>query len=60
MSNAGNHIKKSLQKRQEALDKFNALKESFLQTREKTRKDIEEARIILANTMKLMPRHHFN
>jgi CRISPR/Cas system CSM-associated protein Csm5 (group 7 of RAMP superfamily) len=60
MRNSGDHIKKSLQKRQEALDKFRALKESFLQTREKTIKDIEEARKILAKTMEQLPKHHFN
>lgn len=60
MSNTGDNIRKSLLKRQEALDRFNVKKESFLQTREKTINDIEEARKILANTMEQLPKNHFN
>jgi hypothetical protein len=60
MSYTINNIRKCLLRRQEALNRFNVLKESFLQTREKTMKDIEEARKILADTMKQLPKHHFN
>ncbi|MFA5329026.1 MAG: hypothetical protein WC384_14630 [Prolixibacteraceae bacterium] len=60
MSDTGDNIRKSLLKRQEALNRFNALKESFLQTREQTIKDIEEARKILAKTREQLPKHHFN
>ena len=47
-------------KRQEALERFKARKASFLQTREQTIKDIEEAREIWANTLKQLPKQEFN
>jgi len=59
MSNTGNSIRKSLLKRQEALDRFKARKESFLLFREQTRKDIEEALEIWANTLEQLPKQEF-
>jgi len=60
MSYTVDNIRKSLLKRREALSKFNVLKESFLQTREQTINEIEEARKILASTRKQLPKNHFN
>jgi hypothetical protein len=60
MGNTGNNIRKSLLKRQEALERFKARKESFLLFREQTRKDIEEAREIWAKTLSQLPQREFN
>ena len=60
MSNIGNTIRKSLQKRQEALERFKARKESFLLFREQTKNDIEEAREIWAKTLEQLPKQEFN
>jgi hypothetical protein len=60
MSYTVDNIRKSLLKRQEALNKFNVRKESFLQTQEQARNEIEEARKILASTMEQLPKNHFN
>jgi hypothetical protein len=60
MSYTVDNIRKSLLKRQEAMNKFNVRKESFLQIREQTRNEIEEARKILASTMEQLPKNHFN
>jgi len=60
MSSTRDNIRKCLLKRQEALDRFNARKESFLQTREQIRNEIEETRKIWANTMEQLPKNHFN
>ena len=58
--NAGNNIRKSLLKRQEAINKFKARKEDFLLAKEQIRKDIEEARDIWENTLELLPKQEFN
>lgn len=47
-------------KRQEALERFKARKESFLLFREQTQKDIEEAREIWAMTLEQLPKQEFN
>lgn len=60
MDNVVFTIRKSLQKRQEAMYRYIARKEAFLIRKEQTRKDIEEARKILANTMEQLPKNHFN
>lgn len=60
MSNTGDNIRKSLLKRQEALERFKARKESFLLFREQTKKDIEEAREIWENTLEQLPKQEFN
>jgi cytochrome c-type biogenesis protein CcmH/NrfG len=60
MSNTGDQIRKSLLKRQEALEKFKVRKESFLHFREQTKKDIEEAREIWAKTLEQLPKQEFN
>lgn len=60
MNNIGDNIRRSLQKRQVALNKFIAMRESFSQTREQTKNDIEEARRIMADTMGQLPENEFN
>ena len=60
MNNIGDNIRRSLQKRQVALNKFIAMRESFSQTREQTKNDIEEARRIMADTMAQLPENEFN
>jgi hypothetical protein len=60
MYDAGNNIRKSLLKRQKALDKYRARKESFLLAKEKITKDIEEARNIWRNTMRQFPNQPFS
>lgn len=60
MTDNEDHIKKSLLKRKEAMERFNTLRESFLQTREQTMRDIEEARKLLKETLEQLPKHHFN
>lgn len=60
MNNAGNNIRKSLLKRQEALDKFKARKESFLLAKKQIAKDIEEARTIWEKTLEQLPNRPFN
>ena len=60
MSNTGNNIRKSLQKRMEALQRFNVRKESFLIFRGQTIKDIEEAREIWVKTLEQLPKQEFN
>ena len=54
------NIRKSLLKRQEALDKFKAVKESFLLAKEQITRDIEEARTIWRNTLEQLPKQEFD
>jgi hypothetical protein len=60
MENIGDNIRKSLLKRQEALNRFKAKKETFLLAKEQTIKDIEEARNIWKNTLEQLPKQEFN
>jgi hypothetical protein len=60
MENIGDNIRKSLLKRQEALNRFKAKKEAFWLTREQAIKDIEEARNICKNTLEQLPKQEFN
>jgi len=60
MDNIGNNIRRSLQKRQEAIDKFKARRESFLLVKGKITKDIEEAGNIWRDTLKQLPKREFN
>lgn len=60
MSNTGDNIRKSLLKRQEALERFKARKKSFLLFSEQTKRDIEEAREIWENTLEQLPKQEFN
>jgi Ribonuclease G/E len=53
-------IKKSLQKRQEALEKFTAKRAAFLASKEQIKKEIEEAREIWATTLAQMPNLPFS
>jgi len=59
MNNAGNNIRKSLLKRQEAMARFKARKENFLLAKEQILKDIEEARTIWNNTLGQLPEQEF-
>ena len=59
MDNVGNNIKRSLQKRQDALNKFHAKKDAFLLAQEQIKKDIEEARDIWENTIKPITINNF-
>jgi len=60
MTKAEDNIRKSLLKRQKAIDNFNALKETFTLTRSQIIKDIEEAQTIWRNTMEQLPEKEFN
>ena len=55
---AENYIK-SLQKRQEALDKFTARRTAFLISKDLIMKEIEDARKILQTTFELLPKPKF-
>jgi hypothetical protein len=59
MKNITDSIKKSLLKRQEALDRFEARKAAFLFTKQQITKDIEEARNIWINTLQQLPKQEF-
>jgi hypothetical protein len=50
MKNFTTGIKKGLQKRQEAIDRFKASREAFMIAKKEIIKDIEEARAIWINT----------
>jgi hypothetical protein len=59
MKNAGNNIRKSLLKRQEAIARHIARKETFLIAKEQMIKDIEQARTIWKNTLDQLPKSEF-
>jgi hypothetical protein len=59
MSNAENNIRKSLLKRQEAMQKHVARQEDFLIRKEQMIKDIEQARTYWKNTMGQLPKSEF-
>jgi len=60
MKEAGNGIRRSIQKRQEALERFQAKRKAFLITREQILKDIEEARKTWINTLEQLPTQPFS
>jgi hypothetical protein len=60
MGKNGEAIKRSIIKRQEALERFQAKRREFLITKEQITKDIEEARIIWNETLKQIPRQPFS
>jgi len=60
MKNVGEHIKKSLQKGQEAMQRFQARREEFLVISEQITRDIEEARNIWIKTLEQLPGLEFN
>ena len=60
MKNAGDSIKRSILKRQEAIERFQAKRIEFLIAKEQITKDIEEARIIWQNTLKQLPVRTFS
>lgn len=59
MTDVGNTIRKSLQKRQAALTAFEARKKAFLLSKEQIKKDIEEARTIWNHTLEQLPAQEF-
>lgn len=59
MYNTGDKIRSGLQKRLEAMSRFNARKEEYEKTRERIILDIEEARIIWKKTMEQLPQREF-
>jgi hypothetical protein len=60
VTSTGDKFRKSLQKRQEALDRFKTRKESYLRYREQIIRDIEESKEIWAKTLRQMPGREFN
>jgi len=60
MKNVGNNIRRSIIKRQEAIERFQARKREFLITKEQIIKEIEEARETWKNTLEKLPVHEFN
>jgi uncharacterized protein YqeY len=60
MKNVTDHIRKSIVKRQDALDRFQQRKRDFLQAREAITKEIEEARTIWETALKNMPNLPFS
>jgi len=59
MSRIAENYLKSLQKRQEALDKYKARRTAFLISKDLITKEIEEARKTLKATFELLPNHKF-
>jgi hypothetical protein len=60
METTGNNIRKSLAKREEALLRFKALRASFLLSRARILRDIEEAQAIWEITLKQLPKRGFD
>ena len=60
MNTVPDKIKISLQKRQEALDKFTARRNAFFIEKEQIVKEIDEARTIWEATIAQMPNHPFS
>jgi hypothetical protein len=60
MNNAGESIKRSIARRQEALEKFQAKKREFMIIKEQITKDIEEARTLWHKTLKELPEQPFS
>jgi len=60
MKNIGNNICRSIIKRQEAIEKFQAKRKEFMVAKEKITKDIKAARNIWEETLKQIPNQPFN
>ena len=60
MKNAAESIRKSIIKRQEAIDKFHAKRREFLAAKEGITKEIAEARIIWETALKQLPNLPFS
>jgi len=60
MKNLGNNIRRSLQRRQKALNGFKTKKAAFRAFKNEVIKDIEEARSIWKHTLEQLPDHEFN
>ena len=59
MNNVVNNLKRSLVKRQQALESFKARKEAFLLSKAEISKEIEEARALWIATLKQLPEQPF-
>ena len=55
MNNTGDTIRRSLLKRQDALNKFKAKNEAFFMTKKQILKEIEEAKTIWERTIEQLP-----
>jgi len=60
MKDFGNSIRRSIIKRQEAIEKFQVKKKEFLILKEHIIKELEEARTIWQQTLKQLPEQPFN
>jgi hypothetical protein len=60
MENIENKIRISLQKREDALNRFKARKIAFLLTKKQTVKDINAAKEIWQSTLEQLPEQEFN
>lgn len=56
MEEAENGIRRGIEKRQEALERFLAKKRAFFISKEKITREIEEARALWQQTLKQLPR----
>ncbi len=60
IEHAGEQIKKHLQKKQDALNKFIAQQEAFLLAKQQIITEIEEARNTWIKTLEQLPKQEFN
>jgi len=60
MKEVGNGIRRSILKRQEALEQFHKKRKAFLLAKEQITRDIEEARKVWQNTLAQLPKQPFN
>jgi len=60
MKNLGNNIRRSLQKKQNALNSFKTKRAAFKTFKNKVIKDIDEARSIWMHTLEQLPDQEFN
>ncbi len=59
MEEAENGIRRGIEKRQEALERFLAKKKAFFISKEKITREIEEARALWQQTLKQLPKQPF-
>jgi len=60
MNNVGDKLRKSMQKRKEALKNFKSRETEFLIAKKQILNDIEEARTIWNETLKKLPKRPFS
>jgi hypothetical protein len=59
MEEAANGIRRGIEKRQEALERFLAKRKAFFISKEKITREIEEARALWHQTLKQLPKQPF-